>query len=547
MTPYPPEHSPSFLHPRRPPRRRLDDLVRRLDARLVGAPAEDVVIGGITHATNELRPGAAFVALPGERHHGAEFAAEAVERGAVAIITDAAGADIAAEITVPIVCVEGPRRRLPEIAAWIYGTDADLPILLGVTGTNGKTSVTHLLEGILTQIGVTAGSSSTVDRRIAGRSVIAGLTTPEASDLHALLAVMREHDVEAMAAEVSAQGLVRDRVGSIVFDVAGFTNLTHDHLDDFGDMETYLDAKALLFKKDRARRAVVSLDSAAGSTIVTRADVPVTTILTPSVAIDPALTAHWRVEIVAERHDGTSFLLTGPEGRWLRTTVPVIGRHMAANAGLAIVMLHEAGYAWDRLRDALHGARIAASIPGRTQRVSGESGPTVYVDFGHTPDAFAKTLAAVRRVTPGRVLMLCGADGDRDATKRAAMGRTAAEGSDILVITDHHPRFEDPDAIRAALVSGARSAGGSTEILDFSPPERAIVEAVDRVTEGDAILWAGPGHQNYRDIRGTRAPYSARELARRALRAAGWAAPEPTWEVPYPADSTPPSDELRPF
>ena len=171
----------------------------------------------------------------------------------------------------------------------------------------------------------------------------------------------------------------------------------------------------------------------------------------------------------------------------------------------------------------------------------------MYVDFGHSPDAFEKTLAAVRRVTPGKVIMLFGADGDRDATKRHDMGRTAVEGSDILIVTDHHPRQENPDSIRATLVEGARRARPDAEIHEFSPPERAILEAVKIAGDGDAILWAGPGHQDYRDIRGVRTPYSARELARRALLEAGWPVPEPSWPVPYPADQITPSDPTRPI
>jgi UDP-N-acetylmuramoyl-L-alanyl-D-glutamate--2,6-diaminopimelate ligase len=272
------------------------------------------------------------------------------------------------------------------------------------------------------------------------------------------------------------------------------------------------------------------------------------TVGTPALASDPdaSADADWVVEILDERPVGTEFRLTARDGRSLTTLVPVIGRHMAANAGLAIVMILEGGYAWDRLVETLDGHRIEAYLPGRTELVSGETGPAVYVDFGHSPDAFEKTLAAVRRVTPGKVVMLFGADGDRDATKRHDMGRTAVEGSDILIVTDHHPRHENPDSIRATLIEGARRAQPDAEILEFSPPERAILEAVALVGDGDAILWAGPGHQDYRDIRGVRTPYSARELARRALRGAGWPVPEPHWPVPYPADETPASDPERP-
>ena len=207
---------------------------------------------------------------------------------------------------------------------------------------------------------------------------------------------------------------------------------------------------------------------------------------------------------------------------------------MAANAGLAIVMMLEAGYDWDRIVSTLdRDGGVNAYLPGRTELVSGETGPAVYVDFGHSPDAFEKTLAAVRRVTPGKVVMLFGADGDRDATKRHDMGRAGVLGSDILIVTDHHPRFEEPSGIRKTLIEGARLARPDAAILEFSPPEAAIIEAVALVGEGDSILWAGPGHQDYRDIEGVRTPYSARELSRRALRAAGWSAPEPRWVVPY--------------
>src|SRR5690606_37267086 len=203
-------------------------------------------------------------------------------------------------------------------------------------------------------------------------------------------------------------------------------------------------------------------------------------------------------------------------------------------AGLAIVMLLEGGYEWDRIADALdRDGHIVAHLPGRTQFISGETGPAVYVDFGHSPDAFEKTLAAARRVTPGKGLMLFVGDGDRDAAKRVDMARTAVEGSDVLVLTDHPPRFEDPASIRATLVEGARRARPDAKIHEVSPPEDAIVTAVGLVGEGDATLWAGPGHQDYRDIRGVRTPYSARELARRALISAGWPAPESHWPVPY--------------
>lgn len=542
-----PSHLPPVLRPEHPPRRDLSELARRFGERTVG-DVEGTVLTGITLATADLRAGEAFVAIRGVHRHGAEFAATAAERGAVAVVTDEDGAAIAASAGLPIVVVADPRALLGDLSAWVYGTgpEDDLPQLLATTGTNGKTSVSHLLEGILEQLGVVTGLSSTAERHIAGEVIVSRLTTPEASEFHALLALMRERGVEAVAVEVSAQALTRHRVDGLLFDVAGFTNLTHDHLDDYADMREYFEAKLPLFRSDRSRRGVVCLDSPAGAEIAARADIPVVTIVTPAIADDPTAEADWTVDIVDERQEGTEFTLRDRGGRSLTTVVPVIGRHMAANAGLAIVMLLEAGHAWETLVAALDGGRITASLPGRTQLVSGPEGPAVYVDFGHSPDAFEKTLAAVHRVTPGKVVMLFGADGDRDATKRHDMGRTAVEGSDVLIVTDHHPRHEDPDAIRAVLVEGARRARPDAEILEFTPPERAILEAVKLVGEGDAILWAGPGHQDYRDIRGIRTPYSARELSRRALRAAGWSVPDAQWPVPYPDDRTPSSDPERP-
>ncbi|WP_045280539.1 Mur ligase family protein [Microbacterium oxydans] len=527
---------PPVLRPANPPRRELSELASRF-ARSVRGDVGGVVVSGITLATADLRAGEAFVAIQGVNRHGAEFSVAAAEKGAVAIITDEAGATIAESVGLPIIVVDNPRSILGDLSAWVYGTGAGdpLPLLFATTGTNGKTSVSHLLEGILEQLGVVAGLSSTAERHIAGEVIVSRLTTPEASEMHALLALMRERQVEAVAVEVSAQALSRHRVDGLVFDVAGFTNLSHDHLDDYADMEEYFEAKLPLFRPDRARRAVICLDSPSGAIVVERAEIPTVTVGTPSIAADPdaAAKADWVVVIDDERASGTTFTMTGPAGS-LTTTVPVIGPHMAANAALAIVMLLEGGYSWERIAAALdRDGGIRAYLPGRTQLVSGDRGPAVFVDFGHSPDAFEKTLAAVRRVTPGRVVMLFGADGDRDASKRFDMARTAVEGSDILVVTDHHPRFEDPESIRKTLVDGARRARPDAEIHEYSPPERAIVAAVALVGDGDAILWAGPGHQDYRDIRGVRTPYSARELARRALKSAGWPVPDSHWPVPY--------------
>jgi UDP-N-acetylmuramoyl-L-alanyl-D-glutamate--2,6-diaminopimelate ligase len=497
-------------------------LVQEFDLEHRGS-IDGIEITGVTLSTSDLHPGDRLVGIPGAKSHGAVFAAEAKAGGAVAIVTDEAGAILAAPSGLPIVIVDSPRAALGELSAWVYRTAEGNALLFGTTGTNGKTSTSYLLEAILRQLGLVTGLSSTAERHIGSLTIVSRLTTPEASEMHALLARMRESGVRAVAVEVSAQALTRHRVDGLVFDVASFTNLSHDHLDDYADMEEYFQAKLALFQPDRAKRGVVSLDTAYGPRVVAESHIPVTTIATVGHS-DHVDEAEWVVEVLDETAAYTEFRLTGPQGRSLVTREPLIGWHMAANAALAIVMLVEAGFELEAIGAALDSdGGIQAYLPGRTERVSGEHGPSVYVDFGHSPDAFENTLAAVRQFTSGRTIMVFGADGDRDASKRHEMGRVAAEGCDILVITDHHPRFEDPASIRATLLEGAALAEHQPEIYEVSPPEAAIKKAVELAREGDSILWAGPGHQDYRDIQGVRTPYSARELARAALREAGWA------------------------
>jgi len=524
---------PPVLRPEHPTPRPVAELANAFGLRVVGS-LDGVETTGVTLSAAEVQPGDLFVGVHGANRHGAEFAADAAERGAVAVLTDADGVAVAERSGLPVLVVDSPRAALGDVSAWVYRTnpdEAELPQLFAVTGTNGKTSTSYILEGILKQLGLVTGLSSTAERHIGSLSVTSRLTTPEASEMHALLARMRESEVRAVAVEVSAQALSRHRVDGIVFDVVAFTNLSHDHLDDYADMEEYFQAKLPLFQPEHGRRGVVSLDTDWGHRVVQDSRIPVTTI-----TVHPEVEAEWHVDILEAHAAYTEFRLTGPEGRELTTRVPLIGWHMAANAALAIVMLVEGGFELGAIshaletnhrtyadeRDGIVVSAIECYLPGRTERVSGHAGPSVYVDFGHSPDAFLNTLAAVRQFTPGKVVMLFGADGDRDTTKRADMARVAAEGSDILVVTDHHPRFEDAASIRKTLVDAARAAFPEHEIHEVSPPEAAIRAAVALVGEGDSILWAGPGHQDYRDIQGVRTPYSARDEARQALREAGW-------------------------
>ncbi len=514
---------PPVLRPEHPVPRPLATLIQDFELEHRGS-VEGIEVTGVTLGTADLHPGDLFVGIQGVHSHGASFARQAREGGAVALLTDPVGAELAADAGMPILVVDDPRGALGELAAWIYRTAESSALLFGTTGTNGKTSTSYLLEAILRQLGLVTGLSSTAERHIGELTVVSRLTTPEASEMHALLARMREAGVRAVAVEVSAQALSRRRVDGLIFDVVAFTNLSHDHLDDYLDMEEYFQAKLTLFDPEHGKRGVVCLDSPWGARVVAEARIPVTTVATVGHASEDDLRgAEWIVEILAETAAFTEFRLTGPDGRSLVTREPLIGWHMAANAALAIVMLVEAGFELEAIGAALQQDGIQAYLPGRTERVSGDRGPSVYVDFGHSPDAFENTLAAVRHFTTGRTIMVFGADGDRDATKRHEMARVAAEGSDILVITDHHPRFEDPASIRKTLLEGARLAEHQPEATyEVSPPEMAIRKAVSLAKEGDSILWAGPGHQDYRDIRGVRTPYSARDEARAALHEAGW-------------------------
>ncbi len=509
---------PTVLRPERLTPRPLADLAAAFGFAHRGDLA-DRALTGVAVAASHVHPGDLYVALQGAHTHGAEFVAEARDRGATAVLTDPAGVERVMAAGLVALVADRPRAVLGAVSAWVYGTaDAGLA-LFGVTGTNGKTSTAYLLDAVARQLGLRTGLSTTAERVIDGERSASRLTTPEAPEVHAMIALLAERGIDAATLEVSAQALTRHRVDGLVFDVTGFTNLSHDHLDDYGTMEAYLAAKAQLFTAARTRHAVVSLDSPYGEQVVAQADVPVTTISSRA-----EVPADWRLEVTEQEADHTAFRLTGPDGAVLTSAVPVVGAHMAANAGLAIVMLVRAGHSLASIQEALGDAPIDVYLPGRAERVSGSDGPAVFVDFGHSADAYATTLAALRPFTPGRLIVLCAANGNRDATKRFDMGRVAAEGSDVVIVTDHHPRLEDPAVIRAALLEGVAAAASPAEVLEVVPPEEAIRAAVALAGPGDTVLWAGPGHLDYRDVGGVKVPFDARALARAALRDAGWSA-----------------------
>lgn len=500
----------------------LNRLIAAFSLSVVSGDVAAVEVTGVTLDSRDVRPGDLYLALAGERRHGAEFGLDAGGRGAAAILTDEAGAvqlraHDAATLDIPVLVSSGdPRRIAGRVAAEVYGTgDLDVPVL-GVTGTNGKTSVVYLLDALLEAAGYTAGLSTTAERRVGDTALVSSLTSPEAPELHALLALMQDEGVDAVALEVSAHAIARHRIDGVQFDVVAFNNLSQDHLDDFGDMETYFAAKLALFTPEHARRGVVVVDSPEGRKIARESTIPITTLST-----EYGAQADWHLAVTAQDIDGVSFALQGPAGASFRGRVPVPGRFMAENAGLALVMLQEAGIDIDRVAAGLSRGVIPARIPGRLELVSYPSrGPRFYVDYGHTPASFQSMLDALDEVHDGRVIFLFGADGDRDPSKREAMGRIAAHGSDIVIVCDYHPRTEDPAVIRAQLIAGARSANRA-EVFEEPDPKAAVRLAISFAEPADVILYAGPGHEEHHEVDGVQIPYSARDEVRGALREAG--------------------------
>ncbi len=479
---------------------------------------DGLMLGGVTLDSRDVRPGDLYAALPGARRHGAEFAKQAVERGAVAILSDAVGAEIARQLGVelPVGITSNPRGILGDVAAEIYGTSELGATLFGVTGTNGKTSVVYLLAELLRSAGLRAGLSSTAERKIDDTVMTSGLTSPESPELHGLLARMKEERAQAVVVEVSAHAVERHRVDGVHFDVVAFNNLSQDHLDEFGDMEHYFAAKLALFAPEHATRGVVVVDSEYGQRLAREATIPVTRLATEFGA-----EADWHMAVTAQDIDGVSFVLQGPSGAHFRGRVPVFGRFMAENAALALIMLHEAGISISQVSANLENGLIPIYIPGRLETISSPSnGPRFYVDYGHTPGAFEAMLDALGEVAPARVIFMFGADGDRDTTKREEMGRIAATLSDIVIVCDYHPRTEDPVAIRAQLIAGALSAHRA-EVIEEGDPRKAVRLAISLAEPGDVILYAGPGHEDYQEVNGQHLPYSARDEVRAAMREAG--------------------------
>jgi len=478
----------------------------------------EATVTGVALVSSAVQPGDLFVALRGVHRHGSEFWPDAQAAGATAVLTDEEGYVSLGDPSLPILVADDPRALLGRVSAEIYGTRSTaMPTILGVTGTNGKTSTAFLLEAIMRGIGARTALSTTALRQVGGETFPSTLTTPEAPDTHAMIARAREEGVTAIALEISAQALDKNRMDHVLCDVAGFTNLSHDHLEDFHTMENYLQAKAVLFTAAKAREAVVCVDSSWGAKLAEMVDIPCTTL-----GRRGRSPADWSWDIVGGDSDSTVCRLQSREGDSVELVVPLRGEHMVSNTALAALMVICSGVSLAELAALGPGTPgIPVFIPGRMERVSGSTGPQVFVDAGRSADAYEQTLTSLRASTSGALIMVCGTSGNRDATKRPIMGQTAAQLADVVIVTDDDPRRENPTVIREGLLEGARGVPGAT-VHEIPDPSDAIRFAVDLASEGDTILWSGPGSQDYRDIGGVKVPYSARDQARQALADAGW-------------------------
>jgi UDP-N-acetylmuramoyl-L-alanyl-D-glutamate--2,6-diaminopimelate ligase len=493
---------------------KLSSIIQGTGAR--GDFGADPDVSRVTGDSREVGPGSVFFALPGSRADGHLFAAEAARRGAVAVVAERPVA------CAPAVLFLAPsaRRAMAVAAANFHGRPGERLLLAGVTGTNGKTTVTYLVEACAREAGVPAGVIGTVTHRFPGVERPASHTTPESTAVQSLLAEMRDAGARLALLEVSSHALAQERVAGMRFAAAGFTNLTRDHLDFHGDMESYFAAKRRLFAEHLAEGgvAVVNARDPYGARLADQ--------LGPGRRV-------WRYGTRAEdtlRAEGMSIGLEGIRARFstpagvLEVSSPLVGAHNVENllcaAGLALALNLPA----DAVARALSSSPGA---PGRLERVDGR-GVALFVDYAHTDDALARALAALRALAPRRLVCVFGCGGDRDRGKRPIMGRVAAEAADLVVVTSDNPRSEDPDAIVAEIVPGVQGAGlsrlspvaardGARGFVVEPDRRAAIALAVAVAREGDAVLVAGKGHEDYQLVGAEKRYFSDREEARRAL------------------------------
>jgi len=443
----------------------------------------------------DILPGALFVACQGDNAHGIDFLPSAITGGAVAVLSDRP-----VQTELPLLIHPNPRLITGALSAFVMGTMELGLQIFGVTGTNGKTSTAFYLHQILLELGVQAGLSSSAFTQIRQEQIQSPLTTPEAPRLHWLLSEMASAGATAAVVEVSAQAIVRNRVDGVIFDVAGFTNLTRDHLDEFGSMDNYLSAKALLFSSQFSKRAVINVEDEFGQQMLDSVNQQSPGDLT---SIGSNRDYDFELANAGVRIFGKHELFLACD----------LGPLMAKNLVLAVVMLLDAGYKPASIESAV--PLITQVVPGRLQLV-GDAQPHVYLDYAHTPQAVELAVHELSEKYPELVVLLS-ASGDRDPGKRIEMGRAAAKYASHVFVTDQHPRSEDPATIRAGLIAGILETQPSEFVSEVGDPQSAISQAVNSTGVDGAILWCGPGHLKYREVAGKKLPFDASLEVRRAL------------------------------
>ena len=506
---------PAAIRPEHVRARPLAGLAALLGLRPAGRYPVDQDAGpgitGVTHDSRSVRLGDLYAALPGSTVHGARFSAAAAAAGAAAVLTDPAGREAAIAAGLPVLVVADPRARLGEIAAWIYGDPSASLLLIGVTGTAGKSTTSYLLESGLRAAGYRTGLIGGVQTRIGDSAQASTLTTPEATDLQALFAAMRERRIDAVAMEVSSHALAQGRVAGTHYDVAVFTNLSQDHLDFHANMDEYFAVKAELFTPKYARAGVVNIDDARGRELAAQAPIPITTF-----SAEGRRAADWRAVDVRSGADGSTFRVIGPGGVEADAAVALPGEFNVANAMAAIVSLVEAGVG---LAAAVSGVAACPGPPGRLERVDRGQDFTVFVDYAHKPGAVEALLSVMREVTQGSLVIVLGCGGDRDRGKRPLMGAAAARLADMAILTNDNPRSEDPLAILAEMLAGAIEVPERDRAQVVVQPDRAaaIGLAIASAGKGDVVLVAGKGHEQGQYVAGAVIPFDDREVASEAL------------------------------
>jgi len=455
----------------------------------------DPSVTDVTHDSRQVGDGGLYVAIRGERADGHSFIPAADEAGAVAVCVDHE-----VDVAIPQIIVENTREVLGDLAAAVHGHPSQAVDVIGVTGTNGKTTVTHFIESIAQDAGRVTGLIGTIHTRAGGITIPANLTTPEASDFQRLLAAMSDEGVTLVAAEVSSHALEFGRVRGTRFAVAAFTNLSQDHLDFHGDMSAYREAKNRLFTDYDVGTAVINIDDPVGAEIAAGYEGDLITV---------GRKGDLSVHSIETHVSYSDFTMETPWGGFNRRA-PVIGEFNVSNLVLAAACCVAVGIDQGKVFDAVGHV---SGVPGRFEVVSGDDPITVVVDYAHTPEGVATAVKTARRLGIGRVVALIGAGGDRDRAKRPAMG-AAISGADLAVITSDNPRSEDPGEIAAAVMSGVDPA--SRHVLEID--RRAAIDvAIGAAEDGDVVLILGRGHEPCQDLGAEKVPFDDREVAAAAL------------------------------